>query len=104
MDIESIRSKFKTNRYRISQHGEEERELDRITFKEIEEAIENSEIIERYPDDPRGPSCLIFGLTKEKKPIHLVCGNLLGERIILVTVYRPEPRRWIDFKKRRKES
>ncbi|MBI1748047.1 MAG: DUF4258 domain-containing protein [Acidobacteria bacterium] len=33
----------------------------KIGAEDIEEAIRNGVIIEDYPDDPRGPSCLILG-------------------------------------------
>lgn len=36
-----------------------------ITTEELEEALKTCEIIEDYPDDPRGASCLILGLAEE---------------------------------------
>lgn len=41
--------------------------LKTITLQDMEEALvsEEAEIIEDYPNDPRGHSCLILGFTKE---------------------------------------
>jgi hypothetical protein len=49
--------------YEFSWHAEREREADMIPVRELEEALENWEIIEGYPDDPRGPSCLVLGFS-----------------------------------------
>jgi len=69
---------------------------------EIEEAIANGEIIEAYPDDPRGPSCLILGFTHQSRPLHIVCGDLDAERILVVTAYEPSSGEWEeDWKTRR---
>jgi hypothetical protein len=35
-----------------------------ISRRDVYEAIESDEIIEDYPEDPRGHSCLIVGETK----------------------------------------
>ena len=43
-------------RYEFSRHAEREREADKILLKELEDALTNCEIIEDYPNDPRGAS------------------------------------------------
>lgn len=71
MDIQSIREKVRTGKYRISfTHTEKLRER-KIEMKEIEVAIATGEIIEAYHDDPRGQSCLIFGLPLKVDPCTL---------------------------------
>ena len=54
------------------------------------------EIIEDYPQDLRGPSCLIWGLTDDTGRVgHLVCSNPPNPGII--TAYYPsetEPNQW----------
>ena len=32
-----------------------------ITAREVHQVVERGSIIEEYPDDPRGPSCLMLG-------------------------------------------
>ncbi|MGR3311685.1 MAG: DUF4258 domain-containing protein [Candidatus Brocadiales bacterium] len=61
---------------------------------------EKTEIIEDYPEDPRGESCLILGFTLEGEPVHIVCGGSCP--IIIITVYRPDPELWIEWRKRKK--
>lgn len=79
MDIERIRSRIRTGEYTISfTHTEKLRER-MIEAADLEEAVFNGSIIEPYPDDPRGPSCLILGFSISGKPLHIVCGNLEEE-------------------------
>ena len=79
--IESLQTRVREKRYRLTSHAEREREADHITLQEIEEAVlsEPCEIIEDYPTDPRGQSCLVLGFTATGLPIHLVCGHLYEE-------------------------
>jgi len=66
MDIESIRLKIEAGKYVISFTHTEKVRLRKIGAEEIEEAIWGGTVIESYPDDPRGPCCLILGLSKHK--------------------------------------
>jgi hypothetical protein len=76
MDLKQIKSIGDPKNYRLTLHAEFERDADQITVEEIEEALFSPEakIIEEYPNDPRGSSCLVLGFTKQKHPIHVVCG------------------------------
>ncbi len=47
--------------------------LRHITRQEILEAIENGQIIENYPEDKFGPSCLVYGRTDLERPLHIQC-------------------------------
>jgi hypothetical protein len=55
-------------------------------------------------NDPRGHSCLALGFTEKRKPIHILCGLREGEVLIIITVYRPDPKEWVDGEKRRGEK
>jgi len=71
-----------------------------ITTDEIREAVFNGEIIELYPEDQRGESCLILN-TKEGRSIHVVCSPK-DEYLAIITAYIPAPEQWSDdFKVRR---
>jgi len=75
---ERLQAKVRQKKYRLTFHAEREREADLITQQEIEEAVLSGqcEIIEDYPADPRGHSCLILGITWAGLLIHMVCGHL----------------------------
>ncbi len=41
-------------------------------------------------EDIRGESCLMVGFTNAGKPLHVVCGELEGN-LVIITVYIPTP-------------
>ena len=100
-----IQEKAKQQQYRLTSHAEQERESDRITREEIEEALlsRQAEVIESYLEDVRGRSCLVLGFSRGERPLHIVCG-LEAEILIIITVYRPDPEQWINLRRRRKTS
>jgi hypothetical protein len=50
------------------------------------------------------PSCLIFGRTFGGDPVHSVWAfNDENLWAVVITVYRPDPNRWIDFRQRREK-
>lgn len=73
-----------------------------ITADDICESLYSGfELVEEYPDDPRGHSCLVLTWVRGV-PAHVVCAP--HEDILLViTVYIPTMEEWgEDFKRRRK--
>jgi len=62
MDIEEIRRKIKYDEYEVSIHAEKERYAEDVTIHDLETAIFNGDILDDYPDDPRGPTCLSSGI------------------------------------------
>jgi hypothetical protein len=75
-----------------------------IRVDEVLEALDTGEIIEEYLDDQPYPSCLILGRTRAARPLHIVCAPVLTEhRLIVITIYQPDPARWeADFKRRKR--
>ena len=102
IEIESIVESIKSNRVRITDHADEEASNDNLLFKEIFDSIPTGEIIEQYPDDKPYPSCLILSKSLKDEPIHSVWAyNQVTKASALITVYRPNPEQWIDWKIRR---
>jgi hypothetical protein len=105
MDIDKIKSAFREERVYYTRHAKtemENEEFGRVNDAEVGQTIENGRIIEEYPTDKPYPSYLVFGRTSKKRPIHAVCAwNQKEELVIVVTVYEPDPARWIAFEKRR---
>jgi hypothetical protein len=75
--LAQIQEKVKQQHYRLTSHAERERGADRITRQEIEEALlsHQAEVIESYPEDVWGGSCLALGFTRGGSPLHIVCGR-----------------------------
>lgn len=103
LQIQQIAESINAKAFRVSDHADEEAYNDSLTFDEIYAAVRGGEIIEQYPDDKPYPSCLIYGKNKNSEPIHSVWAyNIETKASVLITVYRPDPERWIDGKQRRK--
>ena len=102
MNIESIIYAIRSGRIRISDHADEEAEEDDLTFEQVYFSVLHGEIIESYPKDKPYPSCLIFGTTFGGDPIHSVWAyNKENEWAVLITVYRPDPTKWINWRERK---
>lgn len=100
--LETIRRKIRQGRYTISFTHTEKLRQRKIKAEDIEQAIEGGLIIEDYPEDQRGASCLILGLAG-KRPLHVVCGRLDAEEILIITAYEPNAREWEDDWRTRKK-
>jgi hypothetical protein len=99
--IDDLRLKISQNAFEFSKHAVDQTILRNISVQEIRDVINNGEIIEDYPDDKYGPSCLIFGVTQIGRPIHIQCSYPSRPIVKVVSVYEPNPERWIDYKVRR---
>lgn len=80
---------------RITDHAREEMEAEAITLAEVREAIIAGQIIEHYPDHKHESCCLLYGLTAQRRPLHVVCATSLP-LLVIITVYMPIPPKWIS--------
>lgn len=102
--IDQIRQKIVQGQFEFSRHAVDQSLIRHISVQELREAIAAGEIIEDYPDDKYGPSCLIFGFTLAKRPVHIQCSYPTRPLIKIITLYEPDPKRWIDFKVRSRQD
>jgi hypothetical protein len=98
--IETIRDKFGQQQFEFSQHAVDRMILRYIAVSEVQQAIANGKVIEDYPQDKYGPSCLIAGFTTNGRPLHIQCSYPSRPLIKVVTVYEPSPDDWLNFKVR----
>lgn len=94
MDIEWIKTRVRQNKYLWSLHADEERRNDGLEIQDVEEALLNGKVLETYPQDPRGASCLVYGECKKGVSVHIVCGKNSKEWLVIITVYRPVLPKW----------
>jgi len=105
MDINKIIDAIEENRIRITEHADEEAQVDELHYEDIFYSVLHGEIIENYPEDNPYPSCLIFGETLAGNPVHTVWAySEKSKWAVLVTVYKPNPDLWIDYKIRKKRK
>ena len=93
---------MREGRYRLTLHAEHEREADAVLIGELVEAFgsESVELVEEYDNDPRGPSALVLGFTAMKSPLHAVVGFASPDIVVFITIYRPDPDLWKEWRAR----
>ncbi len=102
MDIlDAILGKIENGQFEFSQHATDQSIIRGINIQEFREAVSKSEVIEDYPDDKYGPSCLLLGYTSSRRPLHIHCSYPSRPITKIITPYEPNPSKWIDFKVRR---
>jgi hypothetical protein len=98
-DLTALRAAFAGGHYLLTEHTSDRAAARGIVSREIEEAIANGEIIEDYPADKYGPSCLILGWTEAGRVLHIQTSYPTPVKVI--TVYEPSPDEWgADFRAR----
>mgnify|MGYP005835291295 CR=1 FL=1 len=102
MDIEDILDAIRAERVRITRHARVEAEADGLSFSEVFFSVHQGEIIEEHSVAEPFPSCLIYGNTFKGDPVHTVwaLNNETGWAAV-ITVYRPHPDRWVNWRVRR---
>jgi len=102
-DIKWIINHIETGDYQFRRHAAERASERGINPLDVKEALLKGGIIEDYPDDHRGHSCLVCGMTESGKYLHIVCGCLY-DMVWIITVYEPDSEEWMDPFRRRCES
>ena len=64
-----------------------------IEPREVRNVVEHGWLIEDYPEDPRGHSCLLLGAGHAGRLIHVVCSPK-QEYLAIITAYLPNPDEW----------
>ncbi len=101
VDLDGIKVKFRRGEFEFSQHAVDQTLLRHIAVRELRDAVEAAEVIEDYPNDKYGPSCLLLGFTAAARPIHVQVSYPTRPIIKVITVYEPDPDRWIEHRHRR---
>ncbi len=101
MLIADLQEKVRTDQFEFSKHATDQSIKRDISVREAKEAILRGEVIEGYPDDKYGPSCLIFGSTSDGRPLRVQCSYPSRPLVKVITLYEPDPDRWINFRRRK---
>ena len=100
--LDEVKGKILLRKYEFSKHAVDQSIIREISVGEMEEALlGRSEIIEDYPEDKYGPSFLLFGFTRTKRPLHIQCSYPARPLIKIITIYEPDPDLWINFRSRK---
>lgn len=102
--LEEIQKKILRPQYEFSKHAVDPSIIREISVVEMEEAMSgSSELVEDYPKDKYGPSCLNLGFTKTGRPLHIQFSYPSRPLIKIITLYEPDPAIWVDFRIRKQD-
>jgi hypothetical protein len=90
--------------YHYSSHAEGRMAERGITDAHVKAVVLTGEVLETYKEDARGWSYLVLGFPQERA-LHVQVGyNSYRELAIIVTLYVPEPPKWITPRQRGTQS
>ena len=100
----AISSKVASDSFEFSKHAVDLHDAEGNFVHEVKEALSTPEILEHYPNDKYGPSCLVLGFSSKGKSLHVVCTHPDRELLKIITIYEPDPKLWLDFRTRLAEN
>ena len=95
MDIDEIRRLCEADYVRWTDHAIKRIIQRGISRSDVKNVLLNGTIIEQYPDDYPYPSCLVLGITPEKRCLHVICG-IGGGEVWIISTYYPVAGKWMD--------
>lgn len=99
--IDELRHKISRGQVEYSLHAVQQMVSRGISPEDVAQTVLAGEVIEDYPDDKYGPSCLICGETKGRRVLHVQCTHPSRPLVKIVTAYQPDPAEWDKTFKRR---
>ena len=99
--LDDLKAKFAADQFEFSQHALDQSLRRNIAVAEVREVVAAGEIIEDYPNDKYGPSCLLLGWTAARRPLHIQCSYPSRPVVKVITMYEPDPGLWTDFRERK---
>ncbi len=98
--LEEVRSQLVADEFDLSGHATLRMAERYLARADIRQAGANAEVLEEYPDDKYGPSCLLLGFTESGRPLHFQVSVEDSPLVKVITAYEPDPRRWRNHRER----
>ena len=92
--IDQLRQKIACGQVEYSLHAVRQMVVRNITPEEVAQSVLAGEVIEDYPHDKYGPSCLVLGRTATRRPLHVQCSHPSRPLVKVITAYEPDPAEW----------
>ena len=92
--IDQLRQKVSRGQVEYSLHAVRQMVVRGISPEDIAQTVLAGEVIEDYPDDKYGPSCLVCGTAKVGRVLHIQCTHPSRRLVKVVTAYEPDPAEW----------
>lgn len=100
--LEELKTRLMQGKFEFSHHAFKRAVERNISEAEIRRVGQNAVLIEDYPNDKYGPSCLLLGFTESARALHLQVSRMNTELVKIVTLYQPNEAEWVNnYSKRR---
>lgn len=99
--LQQIQAAIRHAELSLTLHAQQQMTARHIRVSDVRETLlsAEAEIIEDYPGDPRGRSCLVYGKASGRV-LHVHISY--PPEIVVITAYKPDPTRWeSDYKTRK---
>ena len=98
-----IRQAVANNRYKLTLHARERKNGRGVEEREIMEAVQRGEVIERYAQAQPYPKCLFMYPVRPGHPLYVSCAyNEARQEARIVTIHWFDAGKWIDWRTRRR--
>ena len=101
--LDRIQVQARANNVRVTLHAQQEMVEEQISLGEVLEAVSQGHILEDYAQHRRGACCLLYGVTRAGRDIHVVC-TTARPTLIIITVYEPKLPKWLTPTQRRQST
>lgn len=91
--LHEIQEAIRYTEFSLTLHAQQQMTARHLRVSDIRKILlaADAEIIEDYPGDPRGPSCLIYGKASGRV-LHV--HTSYPPEIVIITAYEPDPTKW----------
>ena len=89
-----LRRKAEANALQYALHALRRMEQRQVSAADVRLVLATGQVVEDYPDDRFGASCLLLGRTAGNRPLHVVCSYPQRPLVKIITVYEPDPAEW----------
>lgn len=89
-----IAGQIRSGQVRFTLHAHQEMVAEDFPLDDVLGALNESELLENYPDHKRGACGLFNGVTSDARAVHIVC-TTDNPVLIVITVYEPKPPKWL---------
>ena len=98
--LNRIQNQASVGNIRVTLHAQQEMVEEDVSLDDVLEAISQGQVLEDYPEHRRGACCLLNGVTREGRAIHVVCTSD-QPTLVIITVYEPLWPKWVTPTQRR---
>ncbi len=89
--LDKIRQATREQRYRISDHADEEMSDDNLEAMDVEQVMLSGDIARKFTRDPRGTRYEVIGGTTDGRRAGVICRFLPSGILLIITAYEIEP-------------